>query len=961
MSILGVGGGAVGVSGFYPHTIDQSLRFDGSTSKFEITPSSDGNRKKWTTSWWVKRAKLGALQYMWSGASYYGNDGISALYFNSDDKLHMYFDANTHPYGAINNRVYRDTTNWYHIVWAVDAENTATKVYVNGVEETSAIQPPNFSYGMNKASTKMGFGVATWGGSPNYDGYCAEFVHLDGQYLTADSFGEFKNGVWVGKNINEQGFTFGTNGFYLPFSDSSNIGYDYQTTDRSTTNDVTTTGLASSDVVLDSPTSNFATLNVLQTSNNASTFYFSEGSLGLNVTNNSGYRNCSATFSPMGIKGYFEFCVTTGTPNFYIGVIEDTTYPTNLDYADTSHNYTALVHNSGVYQNAVIPSQGNKIVRGGSTYLPHNIGTISAGDVLGMAFDFTGTNRRIWFHRANTYGTSSSGVGNPSTGANPVQSETYLNSTSDYRFHFGANTGSGLQTIIFNFGQDGTFNGTKTAQGNKDASGNGDFFYAVPTDFIALCSALLSDTTLSPNQLENASDYFNTKLWTGTGASADAKTGVGFQPDWLWAKDRNYANGHHLFDSSRGVDNYLSSDSNASETNNSGYALQSFDADGFTTVGQGINYLNVSDYVGWNWRCGGTTPTKTYKVVVVSDSGNKYRFRNSSDSATFPQSGVTLNLQELGTYVFDYSDSSAQGHPFRFSTTSDGTHGGGSEYTTGVVKDDSNYKITITVASSAPQLYFYCSIHSGMGGSVNTNSTFGSTNFDGEVLSITQNNSNAGFSIATFTGSSASSSTFSVGHGLGSTPKMIIAKQRNLASGWSVYHHKIDSSSPEGYYILLNSSGARVSSSTGWGNTAPTSTVFSTYTTGFWGTSAEIVAYCFDEVEGHSKLGSYIGNGSSSGQYIHIGFRVAFIMFKRTNSADNWWIHDNKRNTFNPTINYLSANTNNVEYSNLSEVVDFTSNGVKIRTTTTALNANGSTYIYMAFGDGNTAKFGNSR
>ena len=83
-----------------------------------------------------------------------------------------------------------------------------------------------------------------------------------------------------------------------------------------------------------------------------------------------------------------------------------------------------------------------------------------------------------------------------------------------------------------------------------------------------------------------------------------------------------------------------------------------------------INYLNVSDYVGWNWRCGGTTPTKTYKVVVVSDSGNKYRFRNSSDSATFPQSGVTLNLQELGTYVFDYSDSSAQGHPFRFSTTS---------------------------------------------------------------------------------------------------------------------------------------------------------------------------------------------------------------------------------------------------------------------------------------------------
>ena len=109
-------------------------------------------------------------------------------------------------------------------------------------------------------------------------------------------------------------------------------------------------------------------------------------------------------------------------------------------------------------------------------------------------------------------------------------------------------------------------------------------------------------------------------------------------------------------------------------------------------------------------------------------------------------------MQEGGTYTFDWSDSTAQGHPIRFSTTSDGTHGGGSEYTTGVVKDDSAYKTTITVASSAPTLYYYCANHSGMGGQINTNTAHGSTNFDGSILSVSNANTTAGFSIVTYTG-----------------------------------------------------------------------------------------------------------------------------------------------------------------------------------------------------------------
>ena len=191
--------------------------------------------------------------------------------------------------------------------------------------------------------------------------------------------------------------------------------------------------------------------------------------------------------------------------------------------------------------------------------------------------------------------------------------------------------------------------------------------------------------------------------------------------------------------------------SNTTGAESTGDSL-SFDSDGFTlgTYGGGNANQSGETYVAWNWRCGGSTPTKTYKVVVVSDSGNKYRFRNSADSATFAQSAVTLDLQEGGTYVFDWSDSSAQGHPIRFSTTSDGTHGGGSAYTTGVVNDDSNYKTTITVADSAPTLYYYCSNHSGMGGQINTNTTHGSTNFDGSLLSVVQSNETSGFSISKY-------------------------------------------------------------------------------------------------------------------------------------------------------------------------------------------------------------------
>jgi hypothetical protein len=212
------------------------------------------------------------------------------------------------------------------------------------------------------------------------------------------------------------------------------------------------------------------------------------------------------------------------------------------------------------------------------------------------------------------------------------------------------------------------------------------------------------------------------------------------------------------------------------------------------------------------------------------------------------------------------------------------------------------------------------------------------SNTAGSITSTVSANTTSGFSIVSYTGTGANAT---VGHGLGSTPKFIAVKKRSATSNWGVQHAN--------YSILtglaFNSTAVDVGGTTWWNSTLPTSSVFSVGTdTVTNASSATFIAYCFAEVKGFSKFGSYVGNGGN--QFIYTGFKPAFVIEKRSSNTSEWDMYDNKRNTFNSVTKALKPNSSDSEatYSGLN----FLSNGFEA---TGTLNDSGQTLIYMAFAE----------
>lgn len=223
------------------------------------------------------------------------------------------------------------------------------------------------------------------------------------------------------------------------------------------------------------------------------------------------------------------------------------------------------------------------------------------------------------------------------------------------------------------------------------------------------------------------------------------------------------------------------------------------------------------------------------------------------------------------------------------------------------------------------------------------------SNTDGSIASQVSVNQDAGFSIVTYTSTGSNTATETVGHGLNKTPNMIILKNRSAAVNWRVYHSGINDAgknsvtlnSTEAAYVFWPSVG---SDTFGLANSTTTGQAAGTG-------NQDIVAYCWAEIEGFSKFGSYVGNGNADGPFVYCGFKPAFILLKKSSTTGNWNLFDSSRNSTNPVSSSLFANLSNIENTTSSYNTDFLSNGFKIRTDDGSWNDSAVTYIFAAFAE----------
>jgi hypothetical protein len=578
MSLISAGGAVTG-SGDVGYQIERSLRFNSADSAYlNRTPASASNRKTWTWSGWVKRSSGGgpnvlSLFFAESG----GNTNARIEYLGAGSFRWFYQISGVDTSFLVTNALYRDFSAWYHVVFVLDTtQATSTnraKLYINGIQVTSF---SSTLYPSQNLDTSINDTVVHWIGQNNspefFSGYMTEIHFIDGQALTPTSFGEFNSDTGVWQPIEYTG-TYGTNGFYLPFSDNAStttLGDDFSGNGNDwTTNNFSVTAGAGNDSLVDSPTrygtdtgaggevrGNYATLNPLEISAGS----LSNGNLSV-ATSSASNAWVTSTMS-FSTNTYVE--VEVGT-NLLVGLAWNTTENTANNWFQASSQFAFF-------------SSGNAILSQNVTasYTPNP--SWSNGNTLGLA----------WNESAKTLTLYVNGV------SNSVM--TITAPTTQPRLVLAASTSGAVYSATANFGQR-------------------PFEYTAPSGFKALVTTNLPAPTIA-----DGGEYFNTILYTGTGAS-NARTGVGFQPDFVWIKERNGAADHGLYDVLRGVQNQLESNTTTAETAEAN-GLTAFGTDGFTVGSLAQLNTNNDTYVAWNWKANGAGVSNTAGTITSTVSVN---------------------------------------------------------------------------------------------------------------------------------------------------------------------------------------------------------------------------------------------------------------------------------------------------------------------------------------------------
>jgi hypothetical protein len=568
-------------SGQYPgYLISRSVRLRSSASAyFNRTPASATNRQTWTWSAWIKRGQLGTSQLLFNAGT--GGSDRTILYFGTGNLLEFYTVATTQVGLYQTSAVFRDPSAWYHIVCSVDTTNATAAnrliLYVNGVQQTlttttTIAQNSNLYVNSNVAHA---IGRESYTAANYFDGYLTEINFIDGQALTPASFGAYNAyGVWSPMKYNG---TYGTNGFYLNFSDPSAataaaIGKDNSGNGNNwTPNNISVTAGATYDSMLDVPTQwadggngrgNYCVMNPLTAQGNTVDNGNLRVTLAASVASILGVRGTMAIRS--GDKFYWEVTPTTSTSVFTaIGIVD-------AAYRFGGSGISAVGSNCVLYYK----SGGNKIVNGTTTVYGT---TYAANDVIGIALDYSANTCTFYLNNV-----SQGAISLPSTSIEYVPVVDNENGVAD--------------VFQCNFGQR-------------------PFAYTPPTGFVALNTQNLpTPTILKGNQ------YFDATLYTGNGSTQSIVNSGAMQPDFVWSKSRNGAFNNVLRDSVRGATQFLYSNTTGAEaTAGSGY---SFDANGFSVGSSSEVNGNTTTYVGWQWKEGAT---QGFDIVTYTGDGTSNR------------------------------------------------------------------------------------------------------------------------------------------------------------------------------------------------------------------------------------------------------------------------------------------------------------------------------------------------
>ena len=423
--------------------VANSCRFNPGDSAYMHKTPDAGDRQKATFSCWIKRSLIASAQTVfWAGSD---NSNYQAVVrFLSNDKIVVAeINSGSTTWEIFTDRVFRDTSAWYHIVVAMDTTQATAanrvKIYVNGVQETSLNTDGGYPAEDRNTliNTAVPHQIAHDYVGQYYGGYIAEACFLEGSQNAPTDFGEFDDsGIW--KPIDVSGLTFGTNGFYLDFEDSAALGDDVS----GNGNDFTVNNLTAIDQSTDTCTNNFATINSLDNYFYASTL--SEGNL-KQTCNSGNYSFNTSTFGLSQGKWYVEVKVSGSNMRNAIGIVDQVTLSATQEIGSTANGW-------GYQQGEVYNNNG----------VVANLGTFSSGNIVGIYLDLD--NNKLYF-------AINGSIQNSGTGLSLTAPASTTN--GNYFFAFGDNASSNSDVNEVNFGSPSF----TISSGNTDANGYGNFEY----------------------------------------------------------------------------------------------------------------------------------------------------------------------------------------------------------------------------------------------------------------------------------------------------------------------------------------------------------------------------------------------------------------------------------------------------------------------------------------------------